>query len=110
VTAAADRQAAAARQRRHTEAVVFGPSYHLPPVLSTMGQCASIKGVTCSPGYSTVAGIGSPGPAFFRSFGSRPKMSPGRKPSRATALAKAGFREDLPERRGHVAPRGKPLP
>lgn len=56
-----------------TEAVVDGPAYQLPPFLSTMGQCASTPPLTCGPGYSTSAGIGSPGLAFFRSFGSRPR-------------------------------------
>lgn len=56
-----------------TEAVVFGPAYRVRPTLSTMGQCASTRSLTCGPGYSTVTGIGSPGPAFFSSFGSRPR-------------------------------------
>jgi hypothetical protein len=57
-----------------TEAVVYGPVGH--PILSAMGQCRSTKALTCGPGYDTVSGIGSPGPAFFRSFGSGP---PGRR-------------------------------
>lgn len=73
-----------------TEAVVFGPAYRTRPTLSVMGQCASTKALTCGPGYSTVTGIGSPGPAFFSSFGSRPvrhhrardgRDRPGRRPS-----------------------------
>jgi subtilase family serine protease len=42
-------------------------------ILSTMGQCGARKTLTCGPGYDMVTGLGSPGPAFFRSFGSRPK-------------------------------------
>jgi subtilase family serine protease len=59
-----------------TEAVVAaktqfnGPSYD---VLSTMGQCGTHKTLSCGPGYDLVTGLGSPGPAFFRSFGSRPR-------------------------------------
>jgi hypothetical protein len=53
--------------------VVLGPAYRLQPTLSTMGQYASTTALTCGPGYSTVTGIGSRGPAFFSSFGSRPK-------------------------------------
>jgi len=56
-----------------TEATVFGPAYRTPPTLSVMGQCASTKHLACGPGYDTVSGIGSPGPRFFSSFGSRPK-------------------------------------
>lgn len=56
-----------------TEAVVAGPFDGETPFLSTMGQCASAPPLTCGPGYSTSAGIGSPGPAFFHSFGSRPR-------------------------------------
>ena len=56
-----------------TEADVYGPAYDQGPTLSTMGQCASTKHLACGPGYDTVSGIGSPGPAFFSSFGSRPK-------------------------------------
>jgi subtilase family serine protease len=56
-----------------TEATVFGPAYHQRPTLSTMGQCASTRALTCGPGWDTVSGLGTPGPAFFRSFGSRPK-------------------------------------
>ncbi len=63
--------------RGYTEAVVsneagVGPTYD---VLSTMGQCATktAKAMSCGPGYDMVTGLGSPGPAFFRSFGSRPK-------------------------------------
>jgi subtilase family serine protease len=53
-----------------TEADVYGPAYGAPPTLSTMGQCGSTKHLACGPGYNTVAGIGSPGPEFFSSFGS----------------------------------------
>ncbi|MGH3159766.1 MAG: hypothetical protein ACRDNF_24770, partial [Streptosporangiaceae bacterium] len=53
-----------------TEATVYGPAYGAPPTLSTMGQCDSTKHLACGPGYNTVAGIGSPGPEFFSSFGS----------------------------------------
>lgn len=52
---------------------MFGPAYQLRPTLSTMGQYASTRALTCDAGYDTVAGLGSPGPAFFSSFGSRPK-------------------------------------
>jgi subtilase family serine protease len=53
-----------------TEADVYGPAYGQQPALSTMGQCSSTAALSCGPGYDTVSGIGSPGPAFFRSFGS----------------------------------------
>ena len=56
-----------------TEATVFGRIYRLPPTLSTMGQCLATKHLACGPGYDTVSGLGSPGPAFFRSFGSKPR-------------------------------------
>ena len=56
-----------------TEATVFGRIYRLPPTLSTMGQCLATKHLACGPGYDTVTGLGSPGPAFFRSFGSKPR-------------------------------------
>jgi subtilase family serine protease len=56
-----------------TEAVVFGPAYKQHPTLSTMGQCASTHHLYCAPGFDTVTGIGTPGPAFFNSFGSHPK-------------------------------------
>jgi subtilase family serine protease len=56
-----------------TEAVVFGPAYQQAPRLSTMGQCASTRALTCVPGYDTTTGIGTPGPAFFSSFGSHPR-------------------------------------
>jgi subtilase family serine protease len=58
--------------RGFTEAVIYGPSYAQPPTLSTMGQCGIRKTLRCGPGYNMVTGLGSPGPAFFRSFGSRP--------------------------------------
>ena len=56
-----------------TEADVYGPAYGQAPTLSTMGQCSSTIALSCGPGYDTVSGIGSPGPAFFSSFGSHPK-------------------------------------
>jgi subtilase family serine protease len=57
----------------YTEATVFGPAYGLPPTLSTMGLCATTPAhQTCGAGYDTTSGIGSPGPSFFRSFGSHP--------------------------------------
>jgi subtilase family serine protease len=56
-----------------TEATVFGIGYQLPPTLSVMGQCSSTHHLACGVGYDTVSGLGSPGPAFFRSFGSKPK-------------------------------------
>jgi subtilase family serine protease len=56
-----------------TEATVFGPAYHQRPTLSTMGQCSATRHLACGPGYDTVSGLGTPGPAFFRSFGSRPR-------------------------------------
>jgi subtilase family serine protease len=56
-----------------TEADVYGPAYGQSPTLSTMGQCSSTTALRCGPGYDTVSGIGSPGPAFFRSFGSHPR-------------------------------------
>jgi subtilase family serine protease len=56
-----------------TEAVVYGLIYQQnPPSLSTMGQCSSTRALSCGPGYDTVSGLGSPGPGFFSSFGSRP--------------------------------------
>jgi subtilase family serine protease len=59
--------------RGFTEAVIYGPAYDKPPTLSTMGQCGIHKTLPCGPGYDMVTGLGSPGPAFFRSFGSRPR-------------------------------------
>jgi subtilase family serine protease len=56
-----------------TEATVYGPAYGQPPTLATMGQCSSTKALSCGAGYDTVSGIGSPGPAFFSSFGSKPQ-------------------------------------
>lgn len=57
----------------YTEAVVYGPSYDVPPTLSAMGECASTHHLTCKPGYDTVSGIGTPGAKFFSSFGSDPR-------------------------------------
>ncbi|HEY2578008.1 MAG TPA: S53 family peptidase [Streptosporangiaceae bacterium] len=57
----------------NTEADIYGPAYGQGPTLSTMGQCASTHHLYCTPGYDTVSGIGTPGPAFFHSFGSHPK-------------------------------------
>jgi subtilase family serine protease len=59
--------------RNVTEATVFGPAYHVRPTLSTMGQCSATKHLACGPGYDTVSGLGTPGPAFFRSFWSKPR-------------------------------------
>jgi subtilase family serine protease len=66
--------------RGFTEAVVYGPGHltiptgaQSPPALDTMGQCGVRKMLPCGPGYDLVTGLGSPGPAFFSSFGSRPK-------------------------------------
>ena len=57
----------------YTEATVFGTAYGLPPTLTTMGLCATTPAhQTCGAGYDTTSGIGSPGPSFFRSFGSHP--------------------------------------
>jgi subtilase family serine protease len=57
----------------YTEAVVWGTGYGAPPTLSTMGQCSTTPAhQTCGAGYDTTSGIGSPGPAFFSSFGSHP--------------------------------------
>jgi subtilase family serine protease len=55
-----------------TEAVIYGRDYGKPPTLSTMGQCGLHKTLRCGAGYNMVTGLGSPGPAFFSSFGSRP--------------------------------------
>jgi subtilase family serine protease len=52
------------------EADVVGPLRGA--TLVTMGQCRSTHHLRCGPGYNTVGGLGSPGPAFFSSFGSRP--------------------------------------
>jgi hypothetical protein len=53
-----------------TEAVaVLQSEFQTVLVLSTMGQCASVKPLTCGPGYSNTTGLGSPGPSFFTSFG-----------------------------------------
>jgi subtilase family serine protease len=64
--------------RGFTEAVIYGPYHYVlpagtqqPPALSTMGQCGSHQTLPCGPGYDLVTGLGSPGPAFFRSLGSR---------------------------------------
>jgi subtilase family serine protease len=51
-----------------TEADVLGPVSQAE--LVTMGECAS-EHAACGRGYDMVTGIGSPGPAFFDSFGSR---------------------------------------
>jgi len=62
--------------RGYTEAVaavLTGTFDHGAIILSTMGQCGALKTLPCGPGYDMVTGLGSPGPAFFRSFGSRPK-------------------------------------
>ncbi|MGD0553829.1 MAG: S53 family peptidase [Streptosporangiaceae bacterium] len=59
--------------RGFTEAVVYGPAFDEPPTLLSMGQCGVHKTLACGPGYNMVTGLGSPGPAFFRSFGSRPR-------------------------------------
>jgi hypothetical protein len=56
-----------------TEATVFGIGYHQPPTLSVMGQCGDTHHLACGVGYDTVSGLGSPGPAFFKSFGSKPR-------------------------------------
>ena len=56
-----------------TEATVFGIGYQEPPQLSTMGQCGDTHHLACGVGYDTVSGLGSPGRAFFTSFGSHPK-------------------------------------
>ena len=56
-----------------TEATVFGIGYGLPPTLSVMGQCGDTRHLACGVGFDTVSGLGSPGPAFFKSFGSRPR-------------------------------------
>lgn len=66
--------------RGYAEAVVYGPGHlTIPagaqqvPTLDTMGQCGARKTLPCGSGYDLVTGLGSPGPAFFSSFGSRPK-------------------------------------
>jgi subtilase family serine protease len=62
--------------RGYTEAVIAGLTGtfdHGALILSTMGQCGAHKTLPCGPGYDRVTGLGSPGPAFFRSFGSRPR-------------------------------------
>jgi subtilase family serine protease len=56
-----------------TEATVFGIGYREPPTLSVMGQCGDTRHLACGVGYDTVTGLGSPGRAFFKSFGSKPK-------------------------------------
>jgi hypothetical protein len=38
-----------------------------------MGQCGDTRHLACGAGFDTVSGLGSPGPAFFSSFGSRPR-------------------------------------
>jgi subtilase family serine protease len=60
--------------RGFTEAVIYGPAYRDAPTLSSMGQCGIHKTLPCGPGYNMVTGLGSPGAAFFRSFGSRPRV------------------------------------
>lgn len=66
--------------RGHTEAAVYGPGHltapygaQTPPTLDTMGQCGSHRTLPCGAGYNLVTGLGSPGAAFFSSFGSRPR-------------------------------------
>jgi subtilase family serine protease len=63
-----------------TEAVIYGPYHYqgpsgreMPPTLSTMGLCGRDRTLRCGVGYDMVTGLGSPGPAFFSSFGSQPK-------------------------------------
>jgi subtilase family serine protease len=57
----------------YTEGAVAGPALEAPPLLSTMGLCATTPAhQTCGAGYDTTTGIGSPGPSFFSSFGSHP--------------------------------------
>jgi subtilase family serine protease len=57
----------------YTEAAVTSGVFADIPFLSTMGLCATTPAhLTCGPGYDTTSGIGSPGPAFFSSFGSHP--------------------------------------
>src|SRR5579875_1967437 len=62
--------------RGFTEAVVYGPGHHLvpggkqqPTALSTMGLCGTHQTLPCGAGYDLVTGLGSPGPAFFRTLG-----------------------------------------
>jgi len=38
-----------------------------------MGQRGDTRDLACGVWYDTVSGLGSPGPAFFKSFGSKPK-------------------------------------
>ena len=62
----------------YTEAVIYqpasyGPAPALPLELVSLGQCGVNNTLSCGPGYDMVTGIGSPGPAFFRSFGSVPR-------------------------------------
>jgi subtilase family serine protease len=66
--------------RGYTEAVIYGPGHltipagaEQPPTLDTMGRCGADKTLSCGSGYDLVTGLGSPGTAFFGSFGSRPK-------------------------------------
>jgi hypothetical protein len=56
-----------------TAAATLLIGYHQPPALSVMGQCSSTRHLACGVGYDTVSGLGSPGRAFFTSFGSHPK-------------------------------------
>ena len=62
----------------HPEAVIYqpvsyGPAPAQPLTLSTLGQCGTDNTLPCGPGYNMVTGLGSPGPAFFRTFATRPK-------------------------------------
>jgi subtilase family serine protease len=66
--------------RGYIEAVIYGPGHltipagaEQPPTLDTMGRCGADKTLSCGSGYDLVTGLGSPGTAFFGSFGSRPK-------------------------------------
>jgi subtilase family serine protease len=52
-----------------TEAVVYQPANASEPLnLATLGQCGVDNTLTCGPGYDMVTGLGSPGPAFFKTL------------------------------------------
>jgi hypothetical protein len=53
------------------------PSRAMSAAASVAGAIVTIRASTavalpCGPGYDMVTGLGSPGPAFFRAFGSQP--------------------------------------
>jgi subtilase family serine protease len=55
----------------YAEAVIKGAADNNPLSLFSLGQCGTRSAPACGPGYNMATGLGSPGPAFFNSFGSQ---------------------------------------